>query len=193
MEEKMKKIMKGKEFCDYLESQGINYEWCIKHKEVLGCDESSLYYEHYKYYIGDDYCICKNLFLQERKGDKRLFLLIVPNDKKVDLKEVKERFNTSKLEFVKESVMEQLLHTTPGNISIFNLIYDKEQKINLILDQDIFDSSLLAFHPLYNGMSLFLDEKNIIEFLSFCHREYIISDVPAKDDELLEKRMVLTK
>ena len=181
MEEKMKKIMKGKEFCDYLESQGINYEWCIKHKEVLGCDESSLYYEHYKYYIGDDYCICKNLFLQERKGDKRLFLLIVPNDKNVDLKEVKE------------SVMEQLLHTTPGNVSIFNLIYDKEQKINLILDQDIFDSTLLAFHPLYNGMSLFLDGENIIKFLSFCHREYVISDVPSKDDELLEKRMFLTK
>ena len=101
-------------------------------------------------------------------------------------------FNTSKLEFVKESVMEQVLHTTPGNVSIFNLIYDKEQKINLILDQDIFDSTLLAFHPLYNGMSLFLDGENIIKFLSFCHREYVISDVPSKE-EMLEKRKVLTK
>ena len=42
-------------------------------------------------------------------------------------------------------------------------------------------------------MSLFLDGENIIKFLSFCHREYVISDVPAKDEELLEKRMVLTK
>ena len=147
MKNMMNKIIKGKTFCDYLEDHGIHYEWCIKHKEVSGCEESANYYEHYKYYIGDDYCICKNLLLKERKGQRRTFLVIIPMEKKIDLKALKEKYNTSKLEFVKEEEMKELLNTTPGNVSIFNLIYDKDKKVNLVIDQDIFTNTLLAFHP----------------------------------------------
>ena len=178
----MKKIIKGRTFCDYLEKHDVHYEWCIKHKEVLGCDESSYYYEHYKCYIGDDYCICKNLLLQERKGEKRTFLVVVPSEKQVDLKGLKEQYKTSKLEFVKEEKMQKLLNTAPGNVSIFNLIYDKEKEVNLILDSDLFNSSLLAFHPLYNGMSLFLTGENVFKFLNLCNRDYVVLDIPVKED-----------
>ena len=178
----MRKIIRGRTFCDYLEKHDIHYEWCIKHKEVLGCEESLNYYEHYKCYIGDDYCVCKNLLLQERKGAKRTFLIIVPSEKQVDLKELREQYNTSKLEFVQEERMYELLKTTPGNVSIFNLIYDKEKKVNLVLDSDLFNSSLLAFHPLYNGMSLFLTGENVFKFLNFCDRDYVVSEIPFKED-----------
>lgn len=175
----MKKIIKGIYMCDYLDNHGISYEWCIKHPEVRGCDESARYYSRYQYLIGDNYCIGKHLLLQERKGEKRVFLFIVPSDKQVDLKEVRERLQTSKLEFVKEDKMEELLYTTPGNVSIFNLIYDSSKKVNLVLDQDLLNTDLVAFHPLYNGMSVFLKPEDMLKFLAVVNRDYNLGDVPS--------------
>ena len=134
---------------------------------------------------------CKNLFLKERKGEKRTFLVIVPMEKQVDLKELKERLGTSKLEFASSAKMQDLLQTTPGNVSIFNLIFDKDKKVNIVLDQDLFDSKLLAFHPLYNGMSIFLKEKEVRKFLDFCDRDYLVGAVPTRE-ALPEKTNVLS-
>lgn len=191
MDERKRKIIVGRSFCEYLEEHDIHYDYCIKHKEVLGCDESANYYDRYKYFIGDAYCICKNLFLKERKGEKRTFLVIVPMEKQVDLKELKERLGTSKLEFASSEKMQDLLQTTPGNVSIFNLIFDQDKKVNVVLDQDLFDSELLAFHPLYNGMSIFLKEKEIRKFLDFCNRDYLVGEIPERET-LHEKTNVLT-
>ncbi len=189
MSEELKEIEKGKTMCEYLSSHGISYEWCIKHKKVSGCFESEVYYKRFSDYIGDDYCIGKNLLVQERKGEKRVFLVIVPSTKKVDLNNLREVLNAKKLEFVKEDKMEEILHTKPGNVSIFNLIYDKENMVNLIIDDDILESNLVAFHPLYNGMSVFLKPSEVLKFLSFCGRCYDSSPIrgskictEAKDD-----------
>ncbi len=180
MEEEMRKLEKGKWFCDYLVQLGIQYEWCIRHKKVLGCEESEQYYQRFISYIGDDYCIGKNLLLQERKGEKRIFLLVVPYQKRVDLKELSEQLITKKLEFVSPEKMEELLHTEPGNVSIFNLIYDKEQHVHLVLDEEILQSKLIAFHPLYNGMSVFLKPEEVLKFLDCDQRIYEIDFINEK-------------
>lgn len=173
-------LQKGKWLCEYLVGQGIQYEWCIRHKKVLGCEESEQYYQRFLYYIGNDYCVGKNLLLQERKGEKRIFLLIVPSYKQVDLKEVSEQLDTKKLEFVKPEKMEELLHTEPGNVSVFNLIYDIEKQVHLILDEEILLSKLIAFHPLYNGMSIFLKPEEVLKFLDYDQRTYEIDTIKEK-------------
>lgn len=63
--------------------------------------------------------------------------------------------------------MEKVLHTKHGNVnvSIFNLIYDQKRQVNLVLDAEILHSSLIAFHPLYNGMSVFLKPEGVLKFL----------------------------
>lgn len=180
MQEELKKIEKGKLFCEYLLQLGIDYAWCIKHKKVFGCDESKQYYERFLSYIGEDYGIGKNLLLQERKGEKRIFLLVVPSWKQVDLNTLRLQFNTKKLEFVPLETMQELLHTEPGNVSIFNLLYDKEKKVHLILDEDLLEYTLLAFHPLYNGMSIFLKPKEVLKFLDCCKSLYTIRSIEEK-------------
>lgn len=190
MDDRKRRMIVGKSFCEYLEEHGIHYDYCIKHKEVLGCNESANYYDGCKYFIGDDYCVCKNLFLKERKGEKRLFLVIVPMEKKIDLKELKEKLGTSKLEFASSENMKDLLQTTPGNVSLFNLIFDTDKKVNVILDQDLFANKLLAFHPLYNGMSIFLKEQEVFKFLNLCDRDYLIGEVPSREMIYQGKRLL---
>lgn len=173
------KIDKALSFCQYLDRHGVHFDRCIKHPMVLGCEDSTLYYERFRDYLFDEYVICKNLFVQERKGDKRKFLIITDSKKKVDLRSLREMINSKKLEFACEDTMEDLLHTTPGNVSLFNIVYDDDKKVDLIIDQDLLKASELAFHPLYNEMSIFLKPKECLKFLKLIGREATF--LPIKD------------
>ena len=57
---------KAVKFCDTLERKGIQYDYCIRHKEATGCVD----YSRWSYCLGDDYAVGKHLLVQERKGDK---------------------------------------------------------------------------------------------------------------------------
>ena len=181
--EKILKLSKGRKFCGYLEQSGIDYELCIKHKESLGCDDSKEYYKRFSQYIKDDYVICKNLLVHERKGEKRSYLLITDCDKKVDLTALKNTLGCSKFEFADYSEMKSLISSEPGNVSLFSMIYDKDRKVELIIDEDLLSKNLLAFHPLYNGMSVFLKPKECFKFLKLIKRNVVIVQFPTKDNE----------
>lgn len=60
--EKLAKIQKAQQFCQYLLTNGIAYDFLIKHEEVRSCLESSDYYKQFEDYIGVDYIVCKNLY-----------------------------------------------------------------------------------------------------------------------------------
>lgn len=187
-EQKLGKIKVGQDFCQELTEMGISYLWCIKHQEVLGCSESRTYYQRYQEYLGSDYAIGKHLLVHERKGEKRTFLIIVEDEKSVDLKELKEQLRCSKLEFCSEEELMELLHTIPGNVSLFHLKYDVENKISLIMDQELLEKRLIAFHPLYNGMSLFITPDELAKYLEVTKRTATIMDIPSKNREwVLEK------
>ena len=190
--ERYEKIKKAKQFCQFLVDNGISYDFCIKHAEVGSCLESSGYYKRFEEYLGNDYIICKNLLLQERKGDKKKFLLITSSDKKVDLASVKDTLESRKLEFVQEDEMQRLIGTTPGNVSLFSIINDPAEQVNLVIDEELLDSQSLAFHPLYNGMSIFLPPKECFKFLSLVGREPIITSVPAKDADIGYQKLLTT-
>lgn len=174
-----KKIEKALSFCEYLDRHGVHFDRCIKHQIVSGCNDSTLYYERFQAYLFDEYVICKNLFVQERKGNKRKFLIITDSRKRVDLTSLKEVIDSKKLEFVHEDTMKDLLHTTPGNVSIFNIVYDSDKRIELIIDEDLLRANELSFHPLYNEMSIFLKPAECLKFLKLIDREATI--LPIKD------------
>lgn len=157
---------------------------------VVGCAESKEYYKRFESYIGHEYKICKNLLVRERKGKKRLFLIIVDESKKVDLRKLKEEYLLSKLEFVDEDTMFDLIKTRPGNVSVFNIIDDYQKRINIIIDEELTDS-LLAFHPLCSSLSIFLEFKEIEKFLSIVNREYKIDLIPCMEYPNKEKVLVL--
>jgi len=184
---KWKKLKEARSFCKYLDQEEIDYQYCIKHPEVLGCQESKLYYQRFQAYIGSSYGICKHLVLRERKGEKRYFLIVTGEDKSVDLKKLREQLECGKLEFAKEEDLETLLQTYPGNVSIFHLLYDTEKKVNLVLDQELLQYPLLAFHPLYNGMSLFLEPEEVLKFLERIERVVDIEEIPEVSEYCLVK------
>lgn len=175
----LKKVQVGISFCKYLEKNEIMYDFCIKHPLVTGCDESEKYYKNCSSEIDTSYSICKHLFLKERKGDKK-YLVVVDKEKQVDLKSLREKLECKKLEFASEDELYNSLHTTTGNISIFSIISDKDKKVELIVDKDLAAYPLLAFHPLYQCMTVFLREEAIFKFLKLFSRTAAILEIKKK-------------
>ena len=171
-------------FCNTLERKGIQYDYCIRHKEATGCVD----YSRWNDYLGDDYAVGKHLLVQERKGEKKKYLLIIDSSKQVDLKALKEELDCRKLEFVSPSDMENLINATPGNVSIFNLIYDENKEIKLIIDEDLIEADEIAFHPLYNGMSIFMPLRECFYFLATIGRSAEVMTIPEKEKSFVYKK-----
>ena len=78
--------------------------------------------------------------------------------------------------------MKDLLNTEPGNVSLFNIMYDKEKQVNLIIDEDLLTGKSLAFHPLYNGMSVFLKPTECFKFLKLIDRKCCVLPIDSKQE-----------
>ena len=115
--------------------------------------------------------------------EKKKYLIITDSSKRVDLKTLNDELSCRKLEFVSPSVMEKLINATPGNVSIFNMMYDYNKEIELIIDEELLEVDYIAFHPLYNGMSIFLPPKECFKFLDSIGRDAKVMAIPVKKEE----------
>ena len=120
---------------------------------------------------------CKNLFLCNSQKTK-FYLLIMPGDKKFITKILSKQINSSRLSFADGKFMEQYLNITPGSLSIFGLIYDKELNVNLVIDKEALKDEYVGFHPCVNTTTLKLKTSDIIEkFLPYTGHEPMIVEL----------------
>ena len=66
-------------------------------------------------------------------------MLMLPADKKLSAKNVARQIGSPHLSFASAEDMERLLHTYPGAVSVLSLIYDKEKRVQLLIDPQIRD------------------------------------------------------
>lgn len=114
---------------------------------------------------------CKNLFLCN--SQKTIFyLLVMPGDKRFLTKNLSKQINSSRLSFADSSFMEKYLNITPGSLSIFGLVFDKEHKVNLVIDREVLKDEYVGFHPCVNTTTLKIKSSDIIEkFLTYTGHE----------------------
>ena len=108
--------------------------------------------------------ICKNLFLCNRSRTN-FYLLMIPGEKKLKMKELSEQLGLSHLSFASEKDMEEFLDITPGSVSIMGLMNDKDNKVQLLVDEDVINSEYLGCHPCINTTSLRLKTMDVFEKL----------------------------
>ena len=115
--------------------------------------------------------ICKNLFLCTA-NKKKFYLLMMPGDKPFKTKELSHQLGISRLSFASPEDMEQYLDCTPGSSSVMGLANDKENKVQLLMDEDVVKGEFLGCHPCINTSSLKLYTKDVLEkFLPAVHHE----------------------
>jgi len=106
--------------------------------------------------------INKNLFLCNRQKTA-FYLLLLPGGKALKTKELSAQIPTSRLSFGSGEDMERLLNVTPGSATVMGLLFDTEQKVQLLIDEDILKAEYFGCHPLINTSSLKIKTKDLME------------------------------
>lgn len=131
---------------DLLDSLGIEYERTDHERTdtMEACNEIDAILQ---------VTICKNLFLCNRQKTN-FYLLMMPGDKPFKTKELSSQINSARLSFASPEDMERLLDITPGSVSIMGLMNDKENAVQLLVDEDVLQGEYLGCHPCINTSSL---------------------------------------
>ena len=125
--------------------------------------------------------ICKNLFLCNAQRTK-FYLLMIKNDKKFKTKEISKQIGSSRLSFAEAEYMEKYLDITPGSVSILGLINDTDNNVQLLVDEDVFDSEYFGCHPCINTSSLRLKTRDVFgKFLEEVKHNYIVVKLVGED------------
>lgn len=103
--------------------------------------------------------VCKNLFLTNRQHTD-FYLLMMPGDKPFKTKELTSQLGCSRLSFASGEEMEEMLGCSPGSSSIMGLMNDKDNRVRLVVDEDVLKDEFLGCHPCINTSSLKLYTKD---------------------------------
>src|SRR5580704_4723308 len=77
----------------------------------------------------------KNLFLKDKKD--KLWLVVMPADKRADLNRLEKRVHAARLSFGKPDLLLEVLGLTPGSVTPFGLINDQQRRVSVIIDEDL--------------------------------------------------------
>lgn len=125
--------------------------------------------------------ICKNLFLCNSQKTN-FYLLMIKDDKKFKTKEISHQINSPRLSFAPSEFMEEYLDITPGSVSVLGLMNDTENKVKLLVDEDVLKGEYLGCHPCINTSSLRIRIKDVFEtFLNEVGHDYTVVTLKGED------------
>lgn len=140
---------------DLLDKLGLEYER-IDHASAMtmdACKEIDAALEA---------TICKNLFLCNRQKTA-FYLLMMPGDKAFKTKELSSQIGSARLSFADEEFMEEYLDITPGSVSVMGLMNDTQNRVQLLVDEDVLKGTYLGCHPCVNTSSIKLRTDDVFE------------------------------
>ena len=160
--------MNKEDILQLLDSKNIKYE-IENHKAVYNMEELK---DINLLYPESD---AKNLFLRDDKK-RNYYLVSVKGDKKVDLKEFKNKNNTRSLSFASDDDLFNILGLTPGSVTPLGLLNDKDNRVIFYLDS-YFKDKIIGVHPNDNTSTLWLNSNDLINIIEEKGNSCIIIDM----------------
>jgi Ala-tRNA(Pro) deacylase len=143
-----------------LDELGIAYER-YEHPPVATVDEAEAHW------AGIEATHCKNLFLRNQKGNRH-YLVVLMHSKKADLRKVADQVGDGKLSFASPERLLTHLGLTPGSVSPFGLINDRDHAVRVVLDRDLRSATRVSFHPNINTATYVITAADFEKFLVAC-------------------------
>lgn len=135
---------------DLLNTKSIPFT-CTEHRPVYSMEELDALE------MPADAVICKNLFLRNSNG-KQHFLLTIPADTPIDLKQLATSLGSSRLSFASAERLEKYLGLQSGLVSPFGLLNDTSKNLPL--------SAIIGIHPNDNTATVWLTFGDLLALLS---------------------------
>lgn len=124
----------------------------------------------------------KNLFVKDKKS--RLFLLVVGEEARVDLKRVHEVIGANgRVSFGSAELLEEVWGVKPGSVTPFGAINDKEGRVTVVLDADMMRHERVNYHPLVNTRTTGVTPEGLLAFLRATGHEPIVATLAAVETE----------
>ena len=118
--------------------------------------------------------MCKNLFLCNRRKTE-YYLLLLPGEKPLRTKELSAQIPTTRLSFASGEDMEEYLHVTPGSATVLALLFDTDQKVKLLVDEELLKEDYIGCHPCVNTSSLKIQNEDLFgKILKALNRDFIV-------------------
>lgn len=150
--------MKKDEIYKFLKNIGVKFK-LDNHKAVFSMgelDDESLKYPNRQ---------SKNLFLKDRKK-QNYYLITVLGDKRVNLKEFSNKFKTKRLSFATPDELFEILNLTPGSVTPFGILNDKNNKVECFLDSEfMLENHIIGVHPNDNTATIWLKTDDLVKII----------------------------
>lgn len=154
-----------------LEEQKIPYK-IVEHPPAITTEKADEYIE------GHEGVRTKTLFLRNRKK-KKLYLIIMDDEKRVDMKELENVLQDKGLGFCSDDLLKEKMDLEPGIVSIFGLINNEAKDINVVFDEDVIDEEIFTFHANTNTITVFISKENMLNFVDNLGYNYNIINIPS--------------
>lgn len=120
---------------------------------------------------------CRNLFLCDKK--KAMYLVVLPNHVKVDMKKLGSVIGSDRLSFGSEDRLWTYLGVRPGSVCPFAVINDTHNQVKVIVEEGMMRAPTVNYHPLWNTMTVSLSPHGLLTFLRDCGHDPAILDLSA--------------
>ena len=109
----------------------------------------------------------KNLFLRDKK--KRNYLITCEQDKKIDLKLLREKIKSDRLSFGSSDRLFQNLGVLPGAVSPFCMLNGVKNNVNFYYDYNLKSYRKIFLHPFVNDKTIYMSLIDLENFLNKYH------------------------
>ena len=109
--------------------------------------------------------IVKNIFIRD---DKKInyYLVLVSHNKKVNLKELRNKLNSRPLTFASEEDLYKYLGLTKGSVSPLGILNDKNNLVKVFIDSYFINKeNIIGVHPNDNTMTIWLRTNDLINII----------------------------
>lgn len=107
----------------------------------------------------------KNLFVRDDKK-RNYYLITVKGDKRVDLKEFRQKQQTRSLSFASAEDLMDIMGLIPGAVTPLGVLNDEERKVQLFLDRAFLDApGLIGVHPNDNTATIWLKTEDMLRVI----------------------------
>jgi Ala-tRNA(Pro) deacylase len=106
----------------------------------------------------------KNLFLRNKKGDRH-YLAILAIEREADLRRLVKLVGDDRLSFGSPERLMTQLGLTPGSVSPFGLINNRDGRLVVLVDDALRSAERLIFHPNLNTASIAIAVSDFERFL----------------------------
>lgn len=149
-----------------LKKMEITYD-LVEHPPAFTTEEADSYIE------GKEGVRTKTLFLCNRKRTS-YFLLIMDDKKRLDMKKLGEIIGEKSVSFCSSDRLKKKMSLSPGTVSLFGLLNNKEKDIKVYLDKEMLSEEYMTFHPNDNTKTIFISKEDMYKFIKNLGYKYNI-------------------